>query len=59
MFQSLDMKPMLENINFSYIAQNHLSITILIHFVYRCQLNITTEFKLADLTKCRDNSVYK
>ena len=34
----------LENINLSYIAQNHSSVTILKHFVYRWQIDIIPEF---------------
>ena len=37
------MEPMLENMNLSYLAQNHLSMTRLKQFVYRCQMYITTE----------------
>ena len=35
MSKSGDIAPKLENINLSYIAQNHSSVTILTHFVYR------------------------
>ena len=38
------ISPMLENNNLSYTAQNHSSKTILTHFVYRWQMNITAEF---------------
>ena len=34
---------MLENINFSYIAQNHSSMTLLAQFVYRCKCGIISE----------------
>ena len=44
MSQSRDIAPKLENINLSYIVQNHSSVTILKHFVYRYQMNIITEF---------------
>ena len=36
---------MLKNNNLSYTSQNHSSVTILKHFVYRWQMNITAEFK--------------
>ena len=32
---------MLKNNNLSYTSQNHSSVTILKHFVYRWQMNIT------------------
>ena len=38
------IEPVLENINISSIEQNHSSVTILIEFVSRYQMNITTEF---------------
>ena len=44
MSQRGDIAPKLENINLSYIAQNHSSVTILKHFVYGYQMNIITEF---------------
>ena len=39
---------MLENINF-YIMKNHPSVTRLIQFVYKCQIFITTEFKIPNM----------
>ena len=36
---------MLENNNLSYVAQNHSSVPILKHFVYRWQMNITADPK--------------
>ena len=33
----IEPKNMLKNMNLSYLAQNHLSMTRLKHFVYRCQ----------------------
>ena len=47
MFQSCrDIALQLENknINLSYIAQNHSSVTILKHFVYKWRIDITSEF---------------
>ena len=44
MSQSGDIAPKLENINLSYIAQDHSSVIILEHFVCRWQMNIITEF---------------
>ena len=35
MSQSGDIAPKLKNKNLSYTAQNHRSVTILKHFVYR------------------------
>ena len=43
MFQSRNIAPILENNNLSYTSQNHSSVTILEHFVYRWQMNITAE----------------
>ena len=37
---------MLKNNNLPYAAQNQSSVTILKHFVYRQQMNITAEFYL-------------
>ena len=34
---------MLKNYNLSYVAQNHSSVISLKYFVYRWQMNITTE----------------
>ena len=33
----------LENMNLSYLAQNHSSVTSFKQFVYRCQMYNTTE----------------
>ena len=43
MFLSRDIEPMLKNENLSYIAQNHLSITILEYLVHRWKIEITAE----------------
>ena len=40
---------MLENNNLSYTSQNHSSVTILKHFVYRWQMNNTVEFDLPSM----------
>ena len=40
---------MLENNNHSYTSQNHSSVTILKHFVYRWQINISAEFELPSM----------
>ena len=42
---------MLKNNNLSYTSQNHSSATILKHFVYRWQMNITAEFELPSLIR--------
>ena len=42
---------MLKNNNLSYISQNHSSVTILKHFVYRWHMNINAEFMLEPLSK--------
>ena len=44
MFQSWNTAPMLKNNNLSYIAENHLGVTILKNFVYGWQINVTAEF---------------
>ena len=46
---------MLENNNLSYIAQNHSSVTISKPFVYRRQMNITTE--LAEIIEYHNISI--
>ena len=39
-----DIEPVLENINLTYLAQNHSRVTRLKDwFVYRCQMYNTTE----------------
>ena len=40
----LSIEPVLENMNLSYLAQNHSSVTRLEQFVYRCQMYNTTQF---------------
>ena len=45
---------MLETNNLSYIAQNHSSVTILKHVVYRWQMNITAEFSLPSMISTWD-----
>ena len=45
---------MLENNNLFYIAQNHLSVKTLKHFVYRWQMNITVEFYFPSMIHSRD-----
>ena len=40
---------MLKNSNLNYTAQNHSSVMILKHFVYRCKMNITAEFELGSI----------
>ena len=42
-------KPVLENMNLSYLAQNHSSVTRLKQFVYRCQMHDTTESWLPNM----------
>ena len=42
--ESRNIAPMLENNNLSYIAENHSSVTLLKHFVYRWHTYITAEF---------------
>ena len=37
---------MLENNKLSYTSQNHLSVTVLKHFVYRWQMNITSDIRI-------------
>ena len=44
---------MLKNNNF-YNSQNHSSVSILKHFVYRWQMNITAEFELPSMIPKRD-----
>ena len=41
-----DIEPVLANMNLSYLAQNHSSVTRLKQFVYRCQTCDTVEFWL-------------
>ena len=41
--QAGDIAPVLENMNLSFFAQNHSSVTRLKQFVYRCQMHNTTE----------------
>ena len=43
LFSGCDMEPVLENMNLSYLAQNHSSMTRLKEFVYRCQMYNITE----------------
>ena len=45
---------MLKNNNLSYTSQNHSSVTILKHFVYRWQMNINVESKLPSMIPTRD-----
>ena len=42
-------RPVLENMNLSYLAQSHSSVKRLKQFVYRCQMYNTTESWLPNL----------
>ena len=39
-----NIEPVLEYINFSYIAQNHLSVTVMNQYGYGCQMCISAKF---------------
>ena len=43
------IEPVLENMNLSYLPQNHSSVTRLKQFVYRCQMYNTTESLLHNM----------
>ena len=45
-------KPVLENINLSYLAQNHSGVTRLKWFVDRRQMYNTTESLLPNMIQC-------
>ena len=47
-------KPVFENMNLSYLAQNQSSVTRLKQFVYRCQMYDTTESWLPIMIQSRN-----
>ena len=51
MYLSPDIGHVLENINFSYIAQNHSTDNNLIQFVYRCQMSYLDEYSIVSFSK--------
>ena len=48
------LEPVLDNMNLSYLAQNHSSVTRLKHFVYRCQMYDTTKSLLSNMIQSWD-----
>ena len=48
------MEPVPENMNLSYLAQNHSSVTRLKQFIYRCQMYNITQFELPEMIRSKD-----